>query len=138
MEANLKLHTKDIEPYLCHALSGFLKDDRSNIRLMAGINAHDKKITTFTCEEHNISDFVPILHPLSSLKGLPNDDESKAYFDIDKCSVSNLYNLSFLAADGMDFDCLSKTEYDMMCKNKIDFNGLIDKGLAVSIGDIEL
>lgn len=128
-----KLRTSHILPYLCHAPIGFIGDDRETIYLLSGINAHDKTFTTLEGKERHISEFVPILHPIRSLVGIDQDVEQQVYFDI--VDHGNLPYLSLAAQGIVDF-CLS--DYDILCRNKIDFMRLIDKGMAVSINDVAI
>lgn len=70
----------------------------------------------------------PILHPLSDYK----DVNSKAMNELN-CDVMDMIRISELANQQIGLSSVQYGVIEIMCDNHIDFNRLIESGLAIDI-----
>jgi len=122
-----KLELKHLAPYLPYGLKGINSfgnqiEIHAHHYLMDGrfIGLHPK------CK--------PILHPLSEYCGEITGGDVKNKLN---CKLSNVHEIWDLFSHDISLDEVSYGTYLVMCKNHIDFNGLIEKGLAISYNEIE-
>ena len=76
-------------------------------------------------------DFKPILSPLSDYK----DVNSKAMSELN-CDVMDMIRISELANQRIGLSSVQYGVIEIMCDNHIDFNRLIESGLAIDINTL--
>lgn len=77
---------------------------------------------------------IPILHPLEEYAGKTTMAEIKDKLNCDNDTVYQIWDLY----DGSrNIEKITYKTYKVMCKNHVDFNGLIEKELAIDINTLK-
>jgi hypothetical protein len=129
----MNLSFKHLAPYLPYKLAIWDCVDNEKVEIL-GINQINNVIVLQYDVEEDVelnSDFKPILRPITDL----NCD-----FEIDDCNVYN--SLSARSRNDLNYSnpLLLKWSYEdiqILLKHHFDVFGLIEKGLAISIHDVE-
>jgi len=119
----MKLELKHLAPYLPHKLSGIFRGRKESLKSCT---------TVFINREILYGDFKPILIPLRYFYNKPG----KAYMDMLGCQLSIVHEIWELSDGRRPLNDVSLLTYLVMCRNHIDFNELIKKGLAVDINTL--
>jgi hypothetical protein len=129
----MELKFEEIAPYLPYGLKAIIR-----LREDSSLPINDECIVTVSCFEvayldSEYDEFKPILKPLSyfSVKRIARDIMEEL-----QCDLSVVIELWDLYDKG-DLDNISIKTYNVMCKNHIDFNRLIEKGLAININTLK-
>jgi hypothetical protein len=126
----MKLELKHLAPYTLYGLKGQLFN---NIDIVTGVDFEHGIIETMNNNNCLIENFKPILIPLSYFSGSRTGKDVMVDLECDLGTVHELWDLY----DGSKIlDRISIKTYNVMCKNHIDFNRLIEKGLAIYINTL--
>jgi hypothetical protein len=126
----MKLELKHLAPYLPYDLQIFVP---------AHIGEHILDMTTeeeiktmgvvsMMVMTNGSQNYKPILRPPSDFSGKRTAGEVRIELD---CSLDCVYEIWDLAGNDKSLEKISYETILVMCKNHIDFQGLIDKGLAI-------
>ena len=74
-----------------------------------------------------------LLHPLSEFKGMTVDSIMVKI----ECHRFHAYEITKLVSGENELEELTIGTYKVMCKNQIDFNNLIENGLAIDINTVK-
>ena len=131
----MKLELKHIAPYLpynlnCHAM-GETEDDAETpivFTLNGIVNGKASIRSNSIIELITLDELFPILRPLSLYyKGYTG----KQVMDMLDCKLFNVHEIWDLFNGNIKLEDIKLSTYDVMCRNRIDFNNLIKQGLAI-------
>ena len=132
----MKLEIIHISPYLLSELK-LVDTETKEVFDIAGINIQNNEVLIHdnidgSVEEYDINILKPGLTPLKDFnKGIARDIMKQ--LNCRYIVVSDIWGLE----DGsIDIKDVRVETYNVMCRNKIDFNNLIPKGLAVDINTL--
>ena len=136
----MKLELKHLAPYSLHRLKGcehVFTQSPKDTRIFELTAIHPKEKEEFIWDEVNGKasriDCKPILRPLSDFKGMIVRD-IKIELELSHNQVMEFFGFM----DGeIKLDNITLGLYNAMCKKYIDFNGLIEKGLAIDINTLK-
>jgi len=129
-----KLELKHLAPYLDHKLKFKIND---LVCTMIGLT--EEIVFTETgfvfnySSESAINLLFPILRPLSDFKE-PTRGELKEKYNCSSDVIEEVWRLMY--DDFFKLKQISLETYEMFCKNHIDFQGLIEKNLAIDINTL--
>jgi len=134
-----KLEFKQIAPYLPYGLKfkrnvRITDEDKEEIKTMKGCY-EDTTVWVFDIWEERKFNAVyikPILRPLSDFEKIT----CLILMDRFNCSMEIIHEIWSLIQKNISLEDISLKTYLMMCKNHIDFNCLIEKGLALDINKL--
>ena len=135
----MKLELKHIAPYLPYGLNLLeefdINDDK--VRILRGIELDfvvtDLERFPFN-QRLNYYEIKPILHPLSEYCGqITAGDIMKKL----NCNIKTVHQIWDLQSNEINIENMSVGAYNVMCKNHIDFNNLIENNLAIDINTIK-
>ena len=135
----MKLELKHLALYLPYGLKLFYTHTKkigqiSNIYTIGeGYDNDDIKISIDYSEGEHIWMYKPILRPLSHYKKWIIKDIKK---DLE-CTHNQVMEFLCFMDGSISLDMATVGLYNIMCKKHIDFNGLIDKELAININTLE-
>jgi hypothetical protein len=124
----MKLKIEHLAPYLPYGLKVLCIQDIDGV-LYKHINLTERFYSMPTAI---LTNFKPILRPLSDF----NTGIAKDIMKDLNCSylvISDIWNFEYGKINLKD---IRFETYNVMCKNHIDFNGLIKKGLAIDINTL--
>ena len=133
----MKLELKHLSPYLPYKLKlRFMHPyvDHQTIGVLNNIyNCDDDvKLSVNYSDDEHIWMYKPILRPLSDFKGMIVRD-IKIELELSHNQVMEFFGFM----DGeIKLDNITLGLYNAMCKKYIDFNGLIEKKLAIDINTL--
>ena len=128
----MKLELKHLSPYLPYELKAVIR-----LREDSSLPIDDECVVTVSCFEvayldSEYEEFKPILRPLSDFKGMIVRD-IKIELELSHNQVMEFFGFM----DGeIKLDNITLGLYNAMCKKYIDFNGLIEKKLAIDINTL--
>jgi hypothetical protein len=138
----MELKLEELLPYLRYRLKCLnqnLPDTEMVVEELIGVSNHITWSGIFNARHGSnhipICGIKPILKPFSYFSGkrICRDVMEELQCDLD--SVHELWQLE----DGSKtLEQIKVKTYNVMCKNHIDFNRLIEKGLAININTLEL
>jgi hypothetical protein len=80
-----------------------------------------------------LEEVKPILHPLSEYCG---NITGRGVMDKLNCALYTVHEIWALRRGSVALNKISLKTYNVMCRNHIDFSGLIEKGLAIDINTL--
>jgi hypothetical protein len=119
----MKLELKHLAPYLTYGLNLVNNVNRKRELTIAYLNYWNESTI----------EIKPILRPLSDFNTGIAKDIMK---DLD-CSYIVVSDIWSLEDGSLNLKDVRLETYEAMCKNYIDFNKLIEKGLAIDINTLE-
>lgn len=128
----MKLELKHLAPYLPYGLKIMCESEHvegSRLYNLLGISAKYHRVDLDNDYGWSyIKGIKPILRPLSYFGGKRIIGEVKKELD---CSHNEVMELLCLIDGSIRLDQITYGLYLILCSNLIDFNGLIEKGLAI-------
>jgi hypothetical protein len=128
----MKLEIEKVTPYLPYGLK-YLDKDTNELTVMRSISTEINLIDMGWGNAHDLKEFKPILNPLSYFKEVIIKD---IRIDLELSHNQTMEFLGFM--DGViNLENITLGLYYAMCKKHIDFNRLIEAGLAIDINTLE-
>ena len=126
----MKLELKHLAPYLPYVLKISNRNPLVGTRILdSDIENSDEIVNIGACIRLQ---YKPILRPLSHYKKWIIKDIKK---DLE-CTHNQVMEFLCFMDGSISLDMATVGLYNIMCKKHIDFNGLIDKGLAIDINTL--
>ena len=139
----MKLEIEKLAPYLPYGLSYVTQSgkvfkseckDSFEIRIIKGKSPNgNKQYHSLTLGKINRGEFKLILKPLSDFEKVIAKDLMEKF----NCSLDIIQEVWKLIQGDINLEDISLKTYLMMCKNHIDFKGLIKEGLAIDINTLK-
>lgn len=129
----LELLKKSLPMYLNHELK--VKQGKKNYAIILdGINFSYQDVDVYSGDEtYRLDSIKPYLRPLSDFEKVIAKDLMEKF----NCSLSIIQEIWKLIQKEIKLEDVSYKTYLMMCKNHIDFNNLIEKGIAIDINQLD-
>lgn len=125
----MKLQLKHLAPYLPYKLN--YKDNNGRIVKLNTLDFGVDLVNMGWGNALNVWKVKPILRPLSDYR----DVNSKAMNELN-CDVMDMIRISELANKRIGLSSVQYGVIEIMCDNHIDFNRLIESGLAIDINTL--
>ena len=134
----MELELKHLAPYLPYKLKlRFMHPyvDHQTIGVLNNIyNCDDDvKLSVNYSDDEHIWMYKPILIPLSGFEKVIAKDLMIKF----SCKLDVVQEIWRLIQKEIKLEEISLKTYNVMCKNHIDFNGLIEAGLAIDINTLK-